>query len=195
MAQPWSRVLVSHQGIHTKVSLSYFIDTKTSTRWEKLTTFCPQAHTQDRLEPEMMMLTPTSLTTSQSEECPWADHTLLNLTIKLLTLHRSEHTVLRALLLWLPLPYCCCFHSLSRVWLFATPWTAARQASDSFLLHSKLCLWGSVLYGRVLRPNFSISLSSTTAQCHPLVSPEISSTTLILPWWDLPGLMVSRTVR
>ena len=69
MAQPWGRVLVPHQGVHTKVSLSYFTDIETPTRWEKLTTCYPQAHTQDRMEPEVMMLTPTSLTTNQSEEC------------------------------------------------------------------------------------------------------------------------------
>ena len=41
--QPWGRVLVPPQGIHTTKSLSYFSDTETPTRWQKLTVCFPQA--------------------------------------------------------------------------------------------------------------------------------------------------------
>jgi len=34
--QPWDNVLFPHQRIHTTISLSYFADTETSSRWEKL---------------------------------------------------------------------------------------------------------------------------------------------------------------
>ena len=44
IVQPWGRGLVSPQGIHITISLSCFADTETSTRWEKLTACCPQAH-------------------------------------------------------------------------------------------------------------------------------------------------------
>ena len=33
--QPWGKVLLPHQWIHT-ISSSYFSDTETSSRWEKL---------------------------------------------------------------------------------------------------------------------------------------------------------------
>ena len=35
--QTWGKVLAPHQGIHTKISLSCFADTKTPSRWKKLT--------------------------------------------------------------------------------------------------------------------------------------------------------------
>ena len=35
--QPWGKVLFSHQQIHTTISLSYFVDTKLPSTWEKLT--------------------------------------------------------------------------------------------------------------------------------------------------------------
>ena len=35
--QPWGKVLFPHQGIHTTISLSYFADNETPSRWEKLT--------------------------------------------------------------------------------------------------------------------------------------------------------------
>ena len=42
--QPWGKVLVPHQWIHTTISLSCFADTETPSRWEKLTmVWCPQA--------------------------------------------------------------------------------------------------------------------------------------------------------
>ena len=34
--QPWSKVLFPHQRIHTTISLSYFANTETPSRWEKL---------------------------------------------------------------------------------------------------------------------------------------------------------------
>ena len=52
--QPLGRVLVPHQARHTTVSLRYFADTETSTRWEKLTVSCAQAQLQtpEGLEPQ-----------------------------------------------------------------------------------------------------------------------------------------------
>ena len=35
--QPWGKVLLSHQQIHTTISLSYFVDTELPSTWEKLT--------------------------------------------------------------------------------------------------------------------------------------------------------------
>ena len=37
IVQPWGKVLVPHQGIHTTISLSCCAVTETPTRWEKLT--------------------------------------------------------------------------------------------------------------------------------------------------------------
>ena len=34
--QLWDKVLFPHQGVHTTISLSYFADTETPSRWEKL---------------------------------------------------------------------------------------------------------------------------------------------------------------
>ena len=34
--QPWGQVLLTHQWIHATVSLRYFADTGTSSKWEKL---------------------------------------------------------------------------------------------------------------------------------------------------------------
>ena len=33
--QPWTKVLFPHQWIHTTISLSYFVETETTARWEK----------------------------------------------------------------------------------------------------------------------------------------------------------------
>ena len=43
VVQPWDRVLIPPQRIHTTVSLSWFADAETLTTWEKLTACCPQA--------------------------------------------------------------------------------------------------------------------------------------------------------
>ena len=43
IVKPWGRVLVPLQGTHITISLSSFTDTKTPSRWEKLTVCCPQA--------------------------------------------------------------------------------------------------------------------------------------------------------
>ena len=43
VVQPWGRVLIPPQRIHTTVSLSWFADAETLTTWEKLTACCPQA--------------------------------------------------------------------------------------------------------------------------------------------------------
>ena len=76
--QPWGIVLFPHQRIHTAISLSYFADTETPSRWEKLKkVFCPQAcRPQTSWTRGLMMLTPTYLTTNPSEECPQADYSL-----------------------------------------------------------------------------------------------------------------------
>ena len=36
LVQPWDRVLVPPQGIHRTLSLSFYAETETPTRWEKL---------------------------------------------------------------------------------------------------------------------------------------------------------------
>ena len=41
--QPWGKILVPHQRIHTTIPLSCFADNETPSRWEKLTC-CPEAH-------------------------------------------------------------------------------------------------------------------------------------------------------
>ena len=78
-------------------------------------------------------------TSSWLQQIQWADHTLLLNCIKFLTaLSRVGHMVFRTLAHSLPgkgikaILFSVQFssvQSLSRVWLFATPWTAARQAS------------------------------------------------------------------
>ena len=40
--------------------------------------------------------------------------------------------------------HCCCFQSLSHIWLFVTPWTAARQAFLSFTISKSLLKFMSV---------------------------------------------------
>ena len=52
IVQPWGRVLVSHQRIHTAISLSCFADTETPIRWEKLTCAAHKHADPDQLEPE-----------------------------------------------------------------------------------------------------------------------------------------------
>ena len=49
IVQPRGRALVSPQGIHRTMSLSFSADTETPTRWEKLTERCPQARVDPRL--------------------------------------------------------------------------------------------------------------------------------------------------
>ena len=69
------RVLVPPPGIHRTIFLICFTDMETPTSWEKLIECCPQA-----LDPRpdgtrrLMMLTPTYLTTNQSDDCPRADY-------------------------------------------------------------------------------------------------------------------------
>ena len=78
VVQAWGRVLVPPQGIHKTIYLSCFADTETPTRWEKLK-FAAHKHVGPRMvrTRRLTMMTPTYLTTNQSEECPRADHTLL----------------------------------------------------------------------------------------------------------------------
>ena len=54
--------------------------------------------------------------------------------------------------------FCCC--SLSRVWLFMTPWTAARQASLSFTISWSLLKLMSIE---------SVMPSNHLVLCHPLL--------------------------
>ena len=77
LVQPCGKVLVSHQGTHTTEFPSCFADTETPTRWEKLPVCCSETVDAKSLEKKrLMLLTPTYYTINQSEECPWADHTL-----------------------------------------------------------------------------------------------------------------------
>ena len=100
IVEPWGRVLVSHQRIYIAISLSYFADTETSTRWEKLTVCCPQAHRPQTCWNQKVGDADSQLPRHQpirrmstSWWCP-----LWTITIKLLTTpSRSGHTVLRAL--------------------------------------------------------------------------------------------------
>ena len=55
---------------------------------------------------------------------------------------------------------CCCCSLLSRVWLSATPWTAAEQASLSFTLSWSLLK---------LMPIESVMPSSHFTHCHPIL--------------------------
>ena len=54
--------------------------------------------------------------------------------------------------------------SLSRVWLFMTPWTAARQASLSFTISRRLCKLKSIE---------SVMPSNHLVLCRPLLLPSI----------------------
>ena len=54
--------------------------------------------------------------------------------------------------------------SLSRVWLFVTPWTAAHQASLSFVISQSLLRFMSI------EP---VMLSNHLILCHPLLLPSI----------------------
>ena len=71
--QPWGKVQFPHHGIHITISLRYFVDTETPSRWEKLMikkVCCPQAcRPQTSWTWRLMMQTPTYLTTNHSEEC------------------------------------------------------------------------------------------------------------------------------
>lgn len=42
--QHLGKILFPHQQIHTTTSLSYFTDTETLSRWEKIMVCCPQAY-------------------------------------------------------------------------------------------------------------------------------------------------------
>ena len=44
IVQPWGKDLVPQKEMHITISLSYFADTETPSRWEKLTVCCLQAH-------------------------------------------------------------------------------------------------------------------------------------------------------
>ena len=50
IVQPWGNVLFHHQKIYTTISLSYFTDTETHSRWEKLklTWYAAQKHADSR---------------------------------------------------------------------------------------------------------------------------------------------------
>ena len=60
--------------------------------------------------------------------------------------------------------YCCCVQSLSRVRLFATPWTAAHQAFLSFTISQSLLKFMSI---ELVMPSNHLIL------CHPLLLPSI----------------------
>lgn len=70
--------------------MSCFADTETPTRWGKQTACCPQTQRpQMEWNRRWMVLIPNDLSVNQSEEGPWADHTLHNppsLTLSLKTL-------------------------------------------------------------------------------------------------------------
>ena len=59
-----------------------------------------------------------------------------------------------------PLLFCSCFQSLSCIWLFATPWTAARQTSLSFTISQSLLKF---------MPIESMMPSNHCILCSPLV--------------------------
>ena len=69
VVQPWGRVLVPPQGIYITIPLSCLADTETPTRWKK---YAAHKHTDPRQAGtrRLMKLTPTYLTTNQSEDCP-----------------------------------------------------------------------------------------------------------------------------
>ena len=68
----------SPSGIHITISLSCFADPDIPIKWEKVTGYCPQAQRSKTVGiRRRMMVTPNYLKTSQSEECPQADHVLL----------------------------------------------------------------------------------------------------------------------
>ena len=72
-----ARSLLPHQQIHTTISLSYFADTETPSRWEKLMikdSMLPTSmQTPGQLE---TMPFSTFLTTHPSGKCPGAGHIL-----------------------------------------------------------------------------------------------------------------------
>ena len=70
--QPWGRVLVAPQGISRTISLGCSADTETPLGWEKLKVRVVHKQLDPRLVEtrRLMMLTPTYLTTNQSEEGP-----------------------------------------------------------------------------------------------------------------------------
>ena len=88
IVQSWGRFLVPPQRIHITVSLNCFADTETPpptphTEWKKLL-YAARKLADPRLigTRRLMMLTPSDLTTNQSEECPHL--ALWTITIKLL---------------------------------------------------------------------------------------------------------------
>ena len=68
--------------------------------------------------------------------------------------------------------YCCCVQSLSRVRLFATPWTAAHQAFLSFTISQSLLKFMSI---ELVMPSNHLIL------CHPLLLPSIFSSIRYFP--------------
>ena len=95
----FSKELALHIRWPNYCPLSCFADTKTLTRWKKLTVCCSHAHIpQTSWNQKVMMLTSSDLTTNQLEDCPHVDHTLLlECYDSLLPLPgRVGHTILRA---------------------------------------------------------------------------------------------------
>ena len=74
------------------------------------------------------------------------------------------------LVLWRKCSVFCSVQSLSHVWLFATPWTAARQTSLSFISQSLLTLMSTE----------SVTPSKHLILCRPL----------LLPLWIFPSIRV-----
>ena len=74
--------------------------------------------------------------------------------------------------------------SLSRVWLFATPWTAARQASLSFTISQSLLK---------LMPIESVMPSNCLALCHPLLLlPSIFPSIRVIFQWVISLHLVAK---
>ena len=60
--------------------------------------------------------------------------------------------------------FICCVQSLSRVWLFVTPWTAAHQASLSFIISRSLL---KLMYIESVMPSNHLSFCLPFSSCPP----------------------------
>ena len=107
--QLWGKVLFPHQGVHMTITLSYFADTETPSRWEKLINndgIMPTSmQTPDKLDWRSVMLTPTYLGTNPLEEYPQAwSRPLWTITVKLVSIFpKWGHLVQKALACCVPL--------------------------------------------------------------------------------------------
>ena len=130
---------------------------------------CPQAcRPETRGTWRSMMLTLIYLTTKQSEECPWTDHTLFGQFIQNFSLSFPNGGQTHS------------FESISQLW----PLCLAKKQSSSFPLHPKLLRFNlALVYGNWILP------INTTIILNPPVIGDLEDQA----WWGecFPHLVIN----